>query len=106
MSEASHQDYTKLMLLFGRIPEPFWKSLQSYPFIFFNEVETVSLDYDVNVILKDEKTFFMFDLALNLEKNDHLDKRYKGLEEAVRKLFWKEAKVLIKINGKEAYKSE
>ena len=98
-------DLTKLMLFFGRIPETHIKSLQSYPFIYFNDLKEAKLDY---VVAKDKngETIFSYDLSLNLEPNDHLDKRYKALEVAVRNLFWKEAKIKITINGQEAYKSE
>jgi len=40
------------------------------------------------------------------EENDHLEKRYKALESALRSLFWKELKIKVSINSQEAYKSE
>lgn len=103
----SNQDLIKLMLFFGRIPETHLKSIQSYPFIYFNEhKEDPKLDYFIATKKEDGETVFSYDLSLDLEKNDHLEKRYKGLELAIQQLFYKEAKVKIKINGKEVYKSE
>jgi hypothetical protein len=98
-------DLTKLMLFFGRVPETHIKSLEGYPFMFFNEVEAAGLNYSV-ATKNNEDTIFIYDLLLNPEANDHLDKRYKALESAIRSLFWKEAKVQVQINGKEVYKSE
>lgn len=94
------------MLFFGRIPETHVKSLESYPFIFFNDLKEAKLDYTVATKNGDGDTVFTYDLSLNLDSNDQLSKRYSALEDAVRKLFWKEAKVKIKINGNEVYKSE
>ena len=106
MSEnTSHKDLTKLTMFFGRIPETHIEALKSYPFIFFNDVSKATLDYSVETTNK-VGTSLSYDLSLNLEKNDHLDKRYKGLEQAVRDLFWKEAKIQIKIDGQEVFKSE
>lgn len=104
--EKPQGDLTKLMLFFGRVPETHLESLKSYPWIFFNGLTEAKLDYSVATKTEDGETVFSYDLFLNLEANDQLDKRYKGLETAIRALFWKEAKVKIKINDKEVYKSE
>ena len=107
MSEnPSTKELTNLMLFFGRIPENYIKSLQSYPWIYFNDVSEVKLDYSVATMNKNEPTLFSYDLTLNSEKNDYLDKRCRALESAIRNLFWKEAKIQVKIKGKEVYKSE
>jgi hypothetical protein len=94
------------MLFLGRVPETHLKSLQAWPFIFFNDVHESKLDYEIETTDKEKPTTFQYDLTLKLESNDHLDKRYKGLERAVRDLFWKEATIKVLINGKEVYKSE
>ncbi len=104
--QPSPQDLTKLMLFFGRIPETHLESLKSFPFIFFNELKEANLEYDVQTTDKGKPTAFSYNLILNVDANDHLDKRYKALEDAVRKLFWKEVLIEIKLNGKEGYKSE
>ena len=94
------------MLFFGRVPEPYIKSIEGYPLIFFNDhTQEPKLEYAV-AVKEGEETYFKYDLNLNLESNNSLDKRYKALKDAVRKLFWKEAKVEIRINGEEVYKSE
>ena len=99
-------DLTKLMLFFGKVSEVHIRNLQSYPYIFFNELKECKLDYSIATVDKSEPTTFSYDLILNLESNDRLEKRYSALESAVRKLFWKEAQIKVSINGKEVYKSE
>lgn len=99
-------DLTKLMVFFGRVPETHIKALKEYPWIFFNDLYVVKIDYAIETTDKTRATTFSYDLTLLIEKNDHLDKRYKALESAVRTLFWKEVLIAIKINGQEVYKSE
>jgi hypothetical protein len=105
LAEQSIADLTKLGLFFGRISEVHIKNLKAFPFIFFNGVsKTSNMDYDI-ATKKDQDSTISYNLDMT-EENDHLDKRYKAIETAVRDLFWKEMKVKISINGKEVYKSE
>jgi len=105
--QPSLQDLTKLVLFSGRLSEIHIKNLQAFPFIFFNDhASDPKLDYDIQTTDKTKPTSFSYDLNLNLATNDHLDKRYKALEDAVRALFWKEVVLEIKINGKGVFKSE
>ena len=108
MSEQpSIQDLTKLVMFSGRLSSVHVKNLEAFPFIYFNDhIEDPKLEYSIATTDKTEPTLFSYYLQLNLETNDHLDKRYKALEEALRSLFWKEVKLEVKINGKEGYKSE
>lgn len=100
-------DLTKLMLFFGRVPEVHLKNLKNFAFIYFNgHKESPKLDYSVATKKEDGDTVFSYDLTLNMELNDLMDKRYAALETAVRTLFWKEAKIKVSINGEEVYKSE
>lgn len=101
---AKPGDLTKLMMFFGRIPETHIKALQSYPWIFFNDLKEVKLDYNI-ATKKEEQSLISYDLYIDKE-NDHMPKRYEALERAVRDLFWKEVKTQIKINGEEVYRSE
>jgi len=97
-------DLTKLGLFFGRVSELHLKNMQSFPWIFFNDLKEVKLDYDI-ATTKEGASVVSYDLSV-LKENDNLDKRYGALESAIRHLFWKEVKVKISINGKEVYKSE
>lgn len=104
---SDNKDLTKLALFFGRIPETHIKALKGYAFIFFNgHTADPKLDYSVETTDKTKPTVFKYEFQLDLEKNDHIDKRYKALERAIRDLFWSDAKVEIKVNGQEVFKSE
>ena len=78
--------------------------MQSFPWIFFNHLKEVKLDYDIGT-KKEDPSLVSYDLILSTE-NDNLSTRYKALESAIRSLFWKDMKVKISINGQEVYKSE
>lgn len=105
MSEKIPQgDLTKLMLFFGRIPEPYIQKLKEFPFIFFNDIDQFILDHDIRTN-KEERSLITYNLTLKKD-NDSLDKRYEALLSAVRSLFWKEMQLKILIDGKEVYKSE
>lgn len=88
----------------GRLSEVHVKNLQSFPWIFFNDLKEAKLDYDI-ATTKEGSSLICYDLVLDKE-NDSLSKRYLALESAVKALFWKEIKVKISINSKEVYKSE
>lgn len=98
------KDLTSLGLFMGRVSEVHITNLKFFPFIFFNDLKEVKLDYDIGTN-REDPSFTSYDLCISAE-NDNLDKRYLALESSVRALFWKEMKVKISINGKEVYKSE
>ena len=104
MSETPLADITKLGLFLGRVSEVHLKNLKSFPWIFFNGLSQVGLDYDI-ASTKEGVSSVSYDLAVGQE-NDNLPKRYQALEAAVRSLFWKDVKVAVSINGKEVFKSE
>jgi hypothetical protein len=97
------KDLRNLMMFFGRIPETHVKNLQSQPFIYFEEVKEVKLEYDLDT--KSKNWFVKYNLILDKDP-DHLTERSKGLEKAIKMLFWKEVVLDLSINGKEVYKSE
>jgi hypothetical protein len=104
LSNISPEESKKLMLLFNRIPEHFVKTLESFPFIFFTDVSDARLEYNVDVHLQENSSI---SYAINIAKeNNSLVKRCRGLEVAVRDLFWKEMKIKIAINNEEVYQSE
>lgn len=100
------EDLTKMVMFSGRISSVHIENLKAYPWIFFNDLTEAKLDYSVETTDKNKPTVFSYDLTLKLESNDKLYKRYDALELAVRQLFWKEVKIVVKINGEEVFKSE
>ncbi len=97
------QELNSLALFSGRLSEIHIKNLESFPFIYFNGVTEAKIDYDV-AQLKDKESCIHYNLTLNQE-NDHLDKRFLGLENALKALFWKEVVLKLSINGEE-YKND
>lgn len=106
-NNTTPEELTKLALFLGRIPETHIKSLEAFPFIYFNGVTEVKLDYSVETSNKAAPTLFSYSLLFSDDaSNNHMHKRYKALEQAVRDLFWKEALIEIKISDVGVYKSE
>lgn len=101
----SIQDLTKLTLFLGRVSSVHLANLKSYAWIFFNDVKEVALEYSVETTDRTKSTIFSYDLTLNMETNDHLEKRYLALLSAIRSIFWKEVQLRLTINGK-VYKNE
>jgi hypothetical protein len=102
-SKTNIQDLTKLVLFTGRLSEIHIKNLQSFPFIYFNDIIEAKLDYDISQV-KEVPSFIRYDLILSQE-NDQLNKRFDGLKVAVKSLFWKEMELKLSINGQE-FKNE
>ena len=96
----SIQELNSLGVFSGRISEIHIKNMQSFPFIYFNSVQEAKLDYDISQI-KDGKSYVHYDLKLKKKDNDFMEKRFLGLEGAIKTLFWKEIKLKLSINGKE-----
>lgn len=117
-------EMAQLAILSGKISDAHQKSLKTYPFIFFDGVKTATIDYDlssdsmidteedkkkvtVKYNMKGVKTGHMR-VSYYLEFydgfiNDHQEKRFTAIENAVRTLFWKDVKVEVFFNNKLAY---
>lgn len=104
-TKATLTEMAQLTMLTGRISEVHFKNMQSFPFIFFNEVAEVELDYAI-ATNQEEESSVTYRLTLDLLANDQIDKRYKALENAIQTLFWKDVALSVQVNGQDAYKSE
>jgi hypothetical protein len=102
----------KLSLLSNRISEVQEKNLKAYPFVFFNDLKSVRIDYDVGKIndrgqLNNTSHHVTYYLELNENAiNEHMDKRFFCIEEATRVLFWNDLKVRVFIDSKLAFESK
>lgn len=110
------KEMAKLSVLSNRISEVQEKNLKMYPFVFFNEVKSAAIDYDLahrategngdgGPIAKFDSRV-SYHLELNESANPQQDKRFSCIEGAVRVLFWKDIKVEVYFNGKKAYESK
>lgn len=121
------REMAKLSLTSNTISEIQEKNLKMFPFVFFNGVKSVKIDYDfsnnqtvdteenketLEIIYKFNKIdtrHFRVSYHLTIEKdavNENYEKRYEAIEQSVRNLFWKETKVEVFINEYLAYKSK
>ena len=100
----SLNELNSLGIFSGRISEVHIKNLEVFPFIYFNGVTKAEIDYDV-AQAKDKASYIHYDLTIH-EENDMLEKRFEGLEKAVRALFWKEMSLKVSFKGLEMYHSE
>ena len=107
MSKTSEMlaEMAKLTALSGRISEIQEVNFKTYPFIYFNGVTKVEIDYDLTTrkSANDEPTTNSSKVTYKIEtseENDHIERRCKALQESVKMLLWKDMSVKIYINGK------
>jgi len=121
------QKMAQLSISTNQINEIQQKNLKMYPFVFFNGVKSVSIDYDLTnqskvnydtnpktmeIVYKFDKPIMdNFKVSYNLEideteDNSHMPKRFEALEKAIWTLFWKDIPVEVKFNGKDVYTSK
>ncbi len=102
-------------------------NLKAYPFVFFNGVKSVKIDYDLTNHNKVEydtnpKTLeivyrfgkpstenfrISYDIEIDeSEYNPHMEKRFAALEKSICTLFWRGIPVEVSFNGKNVYKSK
>jgi hypothetical protein len=97
-------------------------NMKMYPFIFFNGVTAVKIDYDLyvrddveiddqsnKIIVKTpiRNNYIAYYLTINENSdNNNIDKRFEALEMAIRTLFWNDIIVEVYINEQIVYKSK
>jgi hypothetical protein len=114
------KEMAKLTMVSGRINSIQEKNLKMYPFVFFDGIKNAKIDYDfsnaamieskedkkaIEIAYKIKKPetcnmYVAYHLELESDKNDHLEKRFKALENAIHTLFWKEVKIKVYFNDK------
>ena len=103
------KEMAQLSLLANRISEIQEKNLKSFPFIFFNGVKSVKIDYDLSkpLTVKDSTgQHVTYLLELEEKENDHLEKRFEAIENSTRMLFWSDLKVRVFFKDKLVYESK
>jgi hypothetical protein len=116
----------KIAMFEGKLNDVQLKNLQMFPFVFFNGVLEVKLDYDLDVGQAEvtyeqdvEKLETKYDitppvnntrvtywLTLNAGQNDQLDKRFEALKNSVTTVFWKGIALEVYFNDKSVYKGK
>lgn len=113
MSDTSEilKEMAKLTILSNKISSMQEKNLKNFPFIAFDGVKSVKIDYDLSRSEdKDESvssgSYVTYYLIVNSAlKNEYMSTRCKAVEYWVRNLFWKDVTVQININDKLIHKS-
>jgi hypothetical protein len=101
----------QLSVLSNRISEIQEKNLKMYPFVFFNDVESARIEFDLskvddNGLMNHGDHHVTYLLDVLEESNPQMDKRTLAIEAATRSLFWNDLKVRVVLNGKLAYESK
>lgn len=110
------KELAQLSLLANRISEIQEKNLKMFPFVFFEELKEVRIDYDLGhgvnentkeVYHKSHVSYYLtVEEKTNNDINSNINKRFLALESSVRTLFWKDIIIKIYINDKLAYESK
>jgi len=125
LSDANPKDFVKgmaaLVVSSNRLSEFHEKNLKMFPFVFFNGVTSVKIDYDVavehnvdldkknNITIKKpfRNCFVAYYLTIDEDANkEALQKRFDTLENSVRDLLWQGLAVKIFFNDKIVFESK
>lgn len=108
------QEMAELSILANRISEIQERNLKMFPMVFFDDVAEARIDYDLGHGINEETkevnhasrvSYYL--LFKGQQKDDAtFQKRCSILEDAVRKLFWKDIKVEIYVNREKVYESK
>ena len=108
------KEMAKLTILSKRISEVHERNMRAYPFIFFNDVRSIKIEYDLldtkgdqnnnNAPKNDSWVAYYIELEENSQNN--LDKRFTALETSIRDLFWKEVRLIVYFNSLKVYESK
>ena len=123
MSEVDDQvrAMAKMVVLSGRISDVHEKNMKAYPFIFFDGIKGMKIEYDltnksdidesskqkivVKAPIRNHFVAYYLDID-NQVQNQNMDRRCTTLESAIRSLFWKDVILKIYINDKLIYESK
>jgi hypothetical protein len=105
------REMAQLSVLSNRISEIQEKNLKMYPFVFFNDVKSVKIEFDLskvddNGLMNHGDHHVTYFLDVLEETNPQPEKRMSAIEAATRTLFWNDLKVRVVVNGKLAYESK
>lgn len=105
-------EMAKLAVLSNKISDVQLTNLKNYPFIAFDAIKEVRIEYDFShqKTVKDEPVIHnplvSYYLTLDESKNQEaLNLRFEAIEKWVRNIFWKEVLVEIYFNDKIVFKS-
>ena len=105
------KERAQLAVFSNRISDFHVENLKKFPFVFFDNVKSVNIDYDFGHAVDETKkevqhgSRVAYHFTGSIE-GENMDKRFQALEAAVRNLFWRDVKVEVYFNGKKQYESK
>lgn len=127
MAAETIREMARLSLLTNKLNDIQIKNLEMYPFVFFNGVSAIKIDYnfhnnidvsstedkeavtiDYN-IQKPETSHFRISYYLTIDEsidNINIDKRFETIENSVRNILWKQISVEVYFNNVLKFKSK
>lgn len=94
-------DLKKMVILTGQISDPQIKTLQACPFIFFDNLDNVSISYNIVTDTSGDmpglgsKVNFTLNFKDKYEPDQHHDKRIQALMNTVYTMLWPEVEIFI-----------
>jgi hypothetical protein len=109
--QAQIRDMAKLTLLSNRLNEIQEKNLKMYPFVFFNDVKSAIMDYDLAKVddnggVRAGEHHVTYRIEVPRDAQDNVEKRCKALENGVRLWLWNDLKVVVYLNNLKVYESK
>jgi sulfate adenylyltransferase subunit 1 (EFTu-like GTPase family) len=114
LSDVKQQlkEMAQLSLLANRMSETQQYNLKMFPFVFFEKIKEVKIEYDLSHGINEENkeinhnSFVSYYLKMEEPVDSIIDIRFTAIEHAVRSLFWKDVKVKVYFNDKFIYESK
>ena len=104
-------DMRKITMLTGEISSVHVQNLKTWPFVVFDDIVSVEIDYDLtkaNTLETGEGVVIFNTMSKEMEKEDLLgqinfEKRCNMLASYVRNMFWKEIKIEVLFNSEQVF---
>jgi len=105
------KERAQLAVLANRISDFHAENLRKFPFVFFDNIKSASIDYDFGHAVNEAKKEVQHGSRVCYRftgpvEGENMEKRFQALEAAVRNLFWRDVKVEVYINDEKKYESK
>ncbi len=92
-------DMRKITMLTGEISSVHEESLKNWPYITFDNVKEVKINYDLTKEYTQTNGEGFVEFDVKAEEKEYPALAYESLVAWVRDIFWKEIKVVVLLNG-------
>jgi hypothetical protein len=105
LSKEALDDMRKITIMTGTLSEVHVKNMNMYPFVFFDNVKSVRIEYDIDVKSSENSqsnnSYVVYHLKTKGGKKSitNLDKRLEALKNSISTLLWSGIKVSVYLNG-------